>query len=55
MNSIKSRGYKVLKLQETHPEETGRASKAATMFRLWSPQSADEGIRDLTVGQRNVI
>jgi hypothetical protein len=27
MNSIKSRGYKVLKLQETHPEEIGRASE----------------------------
>ena len=55
MNSSKSRGYKVLKLQETHPEEIGRAGEAATIFRLWSLLSADEGIRDLTVGHRNVI
>ena len=55
MNSIKSRGYKVLKLQKTHPEEIGRASEAATMFRLWSLLSAEEGIPDLTVGHRNVI
>ncbi len=54
MDTTKAR-YKVLKLQETHKDEIGRTSEAATMFRLWSLLSADQGVRDLTVGHRNII
>jgi len=55
MRKHQTRGYKVLKLQETHPEECNRTTEAATMFRLWSLLSADAGIRDTTIGQRNIV
>lgn len=55
MQYSKTNARKALKLKETHPEEQGRTSETATMFRLWSLLSDDDGVRDLTVGHRDII
>lgn len=43
---------RVLKLKETHPEETGRASDAQTMFRIWSLLGGQAQMRDRTICNR---
>ena len=55
MQKSKTNAQKVLKLKKTHPEEQGRTSETATIFRLWSLLSDDDGVRDFTVGNRNII
>ncbi len=47
-------GVRTLVLAETHAGERMRDSEAATMFRLWSLLTGDEGVRDLTVGHRKI-
>ena len=47
---------KVLKLKETHAEErAARQNDAATMLRLWSLLSNDSGLKDTTIGHRNIL
>ncbi|MCO4847032.1 MAG: hypothetical protein KC448_03560 [Yoonia sp.] len=55
MQKSKNKAQIVLKLKETHPDEQGRTTETATMFRLWSLLSDDDGVRDMTVGPRNII
>lgn len=56
MQSKANEGIKVLKLKETHAEErSARQSDAATMLRLWTLLSNDSGLKDTTIGQRNIL
>lgn len=48
-------GVKIITLEETHADEAGRNSDAATMFRLWSLITDDTSTRDLTVGERQIL
>ena len=47
-------GIKVMTLTQTHGSERVRGGEAATMLRLWSLLLGDAGLRDMTVGHRNL-
>jgi len=56
MQSKANESIKVLKLKETHAEErAARQSDAATMLRLWTLLGNDSGLKDMTIGQRNIL
>lgn len=45
-------GVKVMKLAETHPEETGRDSDALALFKIWSLLSGNDMQLSATVESR---
>lgn len=52
MKTMMVDGVKVIKLDETHPEERERQSDALSMFRIWSLLTGEDQMRDLTVANR---
>ncbi|MDG1375438.1 MAG: hypothetical protein P8P56_00085 [Yoonia sp.] len=56
MPATSDNNEKILKLKETHAEErAARQNDAATMLRLWSLLCNDSGLKDTTIGHRNIL
>jgi hypothetical protein len=52
MKTMMVDGVKVIKLDETHPDERDRQTDALSMFRIWSLLTGEDQMRDLTVANR---
>ncbi len=56
MPATSDNNEKILKLKEIHAEErAARQNDAATMLRLWSLLCNDSGLKDTTIGHRNIL